>query len=160
MILFYQPHPVANMVNIITGIETKLMMDIHGHISIDITELIKACDTNKPIVLNFTKTDSEIQTMKQIQAIGMPFPFFAPMIAIGPNGQATGQMGCETDDPTVKKEAGPVASVITGKCLECGANDVEIINVSGARPICTKCYNINMGLAKMREKKIKKDIEK
>ncbi|MFC1454336.1 hypothetical protein ACFLQL_04055 [Verrucomicrobiota bacterium] len=176
MILFYNPNPVGNMLNIIEGIESRLMMDIHGHISVDITPLIEVCDKSKPIILNFTKTDSEIKTMTEIKETGMPYPFFAPMLVMGPNSKSEGKMGtigkdgkteafgygqAESISDTDKTKQNPSSiNIAIGKCPLCGNDKVELIKIAGTNSICAACFKLNMNLVKLytdkKERKVKR----
>ena len=159
MILLYNSTPNANILNVVRGVESELMLDIHGHISIDITPVIAACDKSKPIVLNFIRTQSEINTLNNLKAINIPYPFFAPMVVIGPNDKLDTLINsadkANTDMPQVKVKTKQPDKVIlrTGKCLSCGANDVELITIPGVRQICANCYKLNMKLLDAKVKK-------
>lgn len=164
MILLYGKNPVGNVIHAVVGPESTLWTDLHGALTVDITPLLEACDTNMPVLLNLTKCDSEAQLNRRLNetmASGAPYPFLPGTSVFSPLGmQAAAQDGPVIDgakrakeQPVAKASAAQAAQQDTeglrsvkiprGRCDRCSDKKAELIP-GLTPPICFNCAKIDL----------------
>ena len=143
MIITHETNEVGNVIRVITGIESEVMIRLHGCMVLDITPILGQLDQSKPVFLSLGKVDSEMQTVNMMQATQAKPPFMAPLVVVDNN----------IKDDKVKSDTTPVKSnnrvrVEPGKCKLCGGVD-NLIKIDHDMSMCPSCAKINMGLTKI-----------
>ena len=154
MILTHETNEVGNIIRVITGIESEVMLKIHGVMVVDITPILSQLDSNKPVFLSIGKTDSEVQAVQMMHAVNAKPPFYAPLCVIDNNIIVKEDKVKDVKDTKVIKSDHNVR-MTKGKCHLCGGTDT-LINVDRELGICPGCFKINVGL----NKKVKTDATK
>ena len=148
MIITHETNDVGNVIRVITGIESEVMIRLHGCMVLDITPILGQLDQSKPVFLSLGKVDSEMQTVNMMQATQAKAPFMAPLVVVDNNIK---------DDKVKPTDATPVKSnnrirVEPGKCKLCGGVD-NLIKIDHDMSMCPSCAKINMGLTKINKLK-------
>ena len=145
MIITHETSEVGNLIRVITGIESEVMIRLHGVMVIDITPILMQFDSNKPVYLSIGKVDSEVQTIGMAKAIDAKPPFMAPLCVID-NNVVTEKPKVESGVKEVKPDHR--VRVEPGKCKLCGNTDT-LIKIDHDMAICPGCFKINAGLNKI-----------
>ena len=144
MILLYGKNPVGNVIHAALGPESVLWMDLHGSLTVDITPLLEACDGNAPVLLNFTKCDSEAQLarrLNEVMAAGLPYPFLPGTSVFSPLGNQPAQQ----DQPTIAGAKRAKAQA-PAPAEQAKAADANLRSVKIPRGRCDRCSNKNAEL--------------
>jgi len=59
------------IIHAIAGPESAMDLDLHGHASVDITELVQACTQGRRVVLKLTRSLCEAETAKALAGHGI-----------------------------------------------------------------------------------------
>lgn len=130
MIMMGSQTKFGNIVHLIIGPETELIMDVHGSLVMDLTELIKTMPPAEKTLVNVSKCRTEPLTSQMLNMMGVPHTCTSMNVitAVNPNGQP----------PQTTKSEKP-----KGTCKLCGTpTDFAIPAVK----LCDNCVQIELGL--------------
>jgi hypothetical protein len=142
MIISIEPGNTANVIHLVSGIETDVMLDMHGVATIDISEILHKLDLAKPVLLTFSKVTSEVNTIGSIKATGMVAPFVAPLIVTDVSGTSIPKNAKVMPKPTAVKSD---VSIVKGVCMLCLTHG-DLVRIGNSPAICPSCHKINTGI--------------
>jgi len=131
MILVGSQNKFGNILHLIIGPETELMMDIHGSIVMDITSFIQTIPKDAKVLVNVSRCRTELLTSSMLNASGIPHICTSMNVV-----QADGD---QQQPQTTKSE------VKGGVCKLCG-NPAQL-PIQGLQ-LCEMCIRIELGLKK------------
>lgn len=125
------------IIHAIAGPESAIDLDLHGHSSVDITELVRACAQGRRVVLKLTRSLCEAETAKALAGHGIattetaaaaaprqPQPQQFPALpAPAPDVDALLRRPCASAG--VCRICGGITATVEGVCAECGVKYEE-----------------------------------
>lgn len=131
MIMMGSQNQFANIVHLIIGPETELIMDVHGSIIMDMSPILKLLPSMDKVLVNVSKCRTEPLTDQMMTSMGIPH------MCTSMNVKPVGPDGTPAQPQTTKSE------VVTTTCVKCGqATTLPVPNVR----LCTPCIQIELGL--------------
>ena len=141
-------NPLGNVLHLVVGPESELVMDMEGSCIMEISALLNKFDTQAPVFVSITRSRSEAQTSASLKQAGVPH-----MGVVSQVDKCDGNCeACGTDKP--KTKAKPKVQAKADVCDYCH-NTVPLMPVPGKR-ICASCTQIELGL-KSNKQAVKKD---
>jgi len=138
MIAMLGQNPLGRVLHLIVGPETDLFMDINGSAVLDLTAMLPQLTAgNQHAFVSVTRTKSEAQTEKMMQAAGMA--------QVSGPGVPTGEQSASgVQAPPVQTKSQAEGLIMkSGKCEFCGSQ-ARLLPIPGYN-ICPLCAQIEIG---------------
>ena len=126
------------IIHAIAGPESAIDLDLHGHSSVDITELVRACAQGRRVVLKLTRSLCEADTVKALARHGIattetaapvprpqqqPQQQFPAMPPSAPDTEALLRRSAPNEG--VCRICGAICKTVDGVCASCGVKYEE-----------------------------------
>ena len=163
MLVIPGKNPMGNVVHLVVGLETELVMDMQGAAIMDISKVLNKFDASKPVYVSVTRTRNETMTSDGLKKALVPH---MGTLSTVEDSTCDGDCDhCESADKekyageawknalnsSIKDTAGkpsgkakPVADVAVAVCAYC-KRPGPIPPIPGFK-ICTACAQIELGL--------------
>lgn len=130
MIMMGTQNKFGNVIHLIVGPETEVLMDVHGSVVMDITPILKAMPQTDKVLVNVSKCRTEPLTSQMLNSMGVPHMCTTMNV--------TASVGPETRQPQTTKSENKAAV-----CTLCGTPTQY--SVPGIK-LCDMCILIELGL--------------
>ena len=150
MIAIPGKHPMGNVLHLIVGPESELVMDIQGSQLMDISKLVNEFNQSEALFVSITRSRSEAQTAATLRQSEITHVITAKSQASGSTEGCDGDCKtCKAAQPPRKSKAKATLASNTGVCSYC-KRACALLPIAGFK-ICASCAQIELGMKQKKE---------